>query len=91
MDAARDALRDLRLAARLVRARIFAVAYATYFGVRALTEGKVSQAVANAIDLVHVERKLDLDCAGLSGSVLGPTGLRTHPDSWHVTHRPITT
>ena len=34
---------------------IFALAYLTYFGVRALTEGSVSTAVANALDLVHVE------------------------------------
>ena len=40
---------------------VFALAYATYFGVRALTEGKVASAIANAIDLVHVERDLDLD------------------------------
>ena len=40
---------------------VFALAYATYFGVRALTEGKVSDAIGNAIELVHVERKLDLN------------------------------
>ena len=44
----------------------------TYFGVRALTEGNVSSAVANAIDLVHVERKLDLDWEdAVQGLVLG--------------------
>ena len=51
---------------------VFALAYATYFGVRALTEGKVSQAVGNAIDLVHVERRLDLDWEdAVQGLVLG--------------------
>jgi membrane-associated phospholipid phosphatase len=51
---------------------VFALAYATYFGVRALTEGNVSQAVANAIDLVHVERKLDLNWEdAIQGVVLG--------------------
>ena len=35
---------------------IFAAAYLTYFGVRALTEGSVSRAVANADSIYHVER-----------------------------------
>ena len=51
---------------------VFALAYATYFGVRALTEGSVPTAVGNAIDLVHVERKLDLDWEdAIQGLVLG--------------------
>jgi PAP2 superfamily len=35
---------------------IFAAGYLTYFGVRALTEGSVSRAVANADSIYHVER-----------------------------------
>ena len=55
---------------------VFALAYATYFGVRALTEGKVSDAVGNAIELVHVERKLDLNWEdAVQGLVLGEHAL----------------
>jgi len=55
---------------------VFALAYATYFGVRALTEGKVASAIANAIDLVHVERDLDLDWEdAVQGVVLGEHAL----------------
>ena len=35
---------------------IFAAAYLTYFGVRALTEGSLPQALANAGRIAHVER-----------------------------------
>ena len=55
---------------------VFALAYAIYFGVRALTEGKVASAIANAIDLVHVERRLDLDWEdAVQGLVLGEQAL----------------
>ena len=55
---------------------MFALAYATYFGVRAFTEGKVANAIANAIDLVHVERDLDLDWEdAVQGLVLGEHAL----------------
>jgi hypothetical protein len=51
---------------------VFAAAYLTYFGVRAITQGDVGRAVRNALDLVHVERKLDLDWEGaVQGLVLG--------------------
>lgn len=51
---------------------VFALAYLTYFGVRALTEGNVATAVSNAIDLVHVERRFDLDWEdAIQGLVLG--------------------
>ena len=51
---------------------VFALAYLIYFGVRALTEGSVPTAVANALDLVHVERRLDLDWEdAVQGLVLG--------------------
>jgi PAP2 superfamily len=40
---------------------IFAAAYLTYFGVRALTEGSVPQALANAGRVAHVERLAGVD------------------------------
>jgi hypothetical protein len=40
---------------------IFAAAYLTYFGVRALTEGSVPQALANAGRIAHVERLAGVD------------------------------
>jgi hypothetical protein len=49
----------MRTAARarpLRELTIFAAAYLTYFGVRALTEGSVGRAVANADSIYHVER-----------------------------------
>ena len=55
---------------------VFALAYATYFGVRALTEGKVADAVDNAIELVHIERRLDLNWEdAVQGLVLGEHAL----------------
>jgi hypothetical protein len=43
---------------------IFAAAYLTYFGVRAATQGAAQRAVANALDLMHLERLLHLDVEG---------------------------
>ena len=40
---------------------IFALAYLTYFGVRAITEGRPRAAVDNAIGLFDVERALGVD------------------------------
>jgi hypothetical protein len=40
---------------------VFACAYLTYFGVRALTEGSAPRAMRNAADVVHVERWLHVD------------------------------
>ena len=55
---------------------VFAPAYATYFGVRALTEGKVSSAMQNAVELLRVERKLDLDWEdAVQGLVIGEHAL----------------
>lgn len=39
---------------------VFALAYLTYFGVRAVTEGRVSHALANARELIDLERDLGL-------------------------------
>ena len=40
------------------------LAYLTYFGVRALTQGSVATAVSNAVDLMRVERLLGIDVEG---------------------------
>jgi hypothetical protein len=40
---------------------IFAAAYLTYFGVRAITEGSVPQALTNAGRIAHVERHAGVD------------------------------
>jgi PAP2 superfamily len=40
---------------------VFALAYASYFGVRALTRGDITHAVANAVAVLRLERRLDLD------------------------------
>jgi hypothetical protein len=55
---------------------IFATAYLTYFGVRALTEGKVPEALANAGRIAHVERVagVDWECAAQS-AILGHDAL----------------
>ena len=51
---------------------IFAVAYAIYFGVRALTRSDVSRAVAHAADILRLERRLDLDWeTAVQGFVIG--------------------
>jgi hypothetical protein len=47
-----------RLAARELA--IFAAGYLTYFGIRALTEGSLPRAVANAGRIVHLERGLGI-------------------------------
>jgi membrane-associated phospholipid phosphatase len=55
---------------------VFAAAYLTYFGVRALTQGNVGRAVDNALEIVHVERRFDLDWEdALQGLVLGERAL----------------
>ena len=40
---------------------VFGLAYATYFGVRALTEGRADTAYHNARDVITVEQRLGLD------------------------------
>ena len=50
---------------------LFALAYAIYFGVRALTQSDAVGAVANAARVLHLERGLDLDWEdGLQAMVL---------------------
>jgi len=51
---------------------MIALAYAAYFGVRALTRGDVSRAVAHAADILRLERRLDLDWeTAVQGVVIG--------------------
>jgi hypothetical protein len=40
---------------------LFAAAYLTYFGVRALTQGAVPNAISNAVGVMHLERILGID------------------------------
>jgi len=49
---------------------VFALAYAGYFGVRALTRSDVSRAVTNAFDVVRIERHLGLDWEHAAQSVV---------------------
>jgi membrane-associated phospholipid phosphatase len=51
---------------------VFALAYLTYFGVRAVTEGDSVPALRNALRVIHLERALDVDWeAAVQGAVLG--------------------
>jgi hypothetical protein len=43
---------------------LFAIAYLTYFGVRAITEGSVAEATGNALSIVHLERAVGIDIEG---------------------------
>jgi PAP2 superfamily len=54
---------------------LFAAAYLTYFGVRALTQGATSRAVRNALDVMHLERLLHIDVEGSVQAVVA--GSRT--------------
>ena len=87
--AARHSVRGMRALRRThpgwFELGVFALAYLTYFGVRALTEGNVSTAVANALDLVHVERRLDLDWEdAIQGLVLGSRTLLAAVNAMYI-------
>ncbi len=58
---------------------LFAAAYLTYFGVRALTQGAVPRAVDNAIDVMRFERNLGIDVEGSVQTVVA--GSRTLVDA----------
>ncbi len=58
---------------------LFLAAYLTYFGVRALTQGAVPRAVANALDVMRVERLLGIDVEDSVQAVV--TGSRTLVDA----------
>ncbi len=56
---------------------LFGLAYLTYFGVRALTEGRVDRALANAASVVHLERGLGIAWEhAVQGLVVGSATLR---------------
>jgi hypothetical protein len=54
---------------------VFATGYLTYFGVRAVTEGRVDDALDNAASLLHVEQLLGIAWEGTIQSVVA--GSRT--------------
>ena len=49
---------------------VFAAAYLTYFGVRAVTEGRVDRALDNASSLLHVERYIGIAWEGTVQSIV---------------------
>jgi hypothetical protein len=56
---------------------IFAAAYLTYFGVRAVTEGRADRALHNATEIVDLERWLGVAWEGsIQGLVTGSQGLQ---------------
>jgi hypothetical protein len=56
---------------------VFAAGYLTYFGVRAVTEGRVDRALDNAASLMHLERYLGIAWEGSVQSVVaGSQALR---------------
>ena len=64
---------------------LFAAAYLTYFGVRALTQGGVDQAVANARDLVRFERDVGIAVErSLQDAVLQDGWLRSAADAVYM-------
>ncbi len=58
---------------------LFAAAYLTYFGVRALTQGAVPRAVTNALHVMRLERLLGIDVEDSVQAVV--TGSRTLVDA----------
>src|SRR3954454_18468256 len=57
---------------------VFGVAYLTYFGVRALTEGRVDIALSNASSLIHLERVLGIAWEGaIQSAVVGSNALQS--------------
>ena len=54
---------------------VFAAAYLTYFGVRALTEGRVDRALANAVSIIHFERVLGIAWEGAVQSTVAGSRL----------------
>ena len=57
---------------------VFAAGYLTYFGVRAVTEGRVDRAFANAASVIHFESFLGIAWEGaIQGAVAGSQCFRT--------------
>jgi hypothetical protein len=61
---------------------VFAAAYLTYFGVRAITEGRVDRALANAASLVHAEDALGIAWEGGVQSVVAGSHLLQDLVNW---------
>jgi hypothetical protein len=61
---------------------VFAVAYLTYFGVRAVTEGRIDRALANAASLLHVEDALGIAWEGSVQSVVAGSRLLEDLANW---------
>jgi hypothetical protein len=54
---------------------LFACAYLTYFGVRALTQGAVPRAVSNAVGVMHLERVMGIDVEGSLQALVAHSGV----------------
>ncbi len=64
---------------------IFAAGYITYFGVRAVTEGRLDAALSNAAALLEIERVLGIACEGaIQGVVDGSHLLETLANGVYV-------
>jgi len=61
---------------------VFAAAYLTYFGVRAVTEGRVDRALHNAASLLHVEDALGIAWEGAVQSVVAGSQLLQDLVNW---------
>lgn len=64
---------------------VFATGYLTYFGVRAVTEGRIDDALNNAASLLHVERSLGIAWEGaIQGIVAGSQTLQALANAVYV-------
>jgi hypothetical protein len=64
---------------------IFAIGYLTYFGVRALTEGRIDRALANAARILDLEHWLGIAWEGaIQGLVAGSHALQTLVNAVYV-------
>jgi hypothetical protein len=57
---------------------LFALAFLTYFGVRAITQGSVARATSDALDVIRLERTLGIDIEGSVQALI--SGSRTLMD-----------
>ncbi len=64
---------------------VFAVGYLTYFGVRAVSEGRADRALANAGSVIHLERVLGIAWEGtVQSTVAGSRLLQTLANSIYI-------
>jgi hypothetical protein len=61
---------------------VFAIAYLTYFGVRAITEGHIDRALTNAASLLHVEDALGIAWEGTVQSLVAGSELLEDVVNW---------